>query len=59
MLPFCPHVGPREGRGEVATSNFVPLCGDPQEGRGSLPILPTFGPFLILCPCAEHQALEA
>ena len=25
-LHFRPLLGPREGRGEVATSDFVPLC---------------------------------
>ena len=27
MDPLCPHVGPREGRCEVATSDFLPMMG--------------------------------
>ena len=30
---FRPLVGPREGRGEVATFDFVPFDGDPRERR--------------------------
>ena len=28
---FQPLLGPREGRGEAATSDFVPFVGDPRE----------------------------
>ena len=48
-------LGPREGRGEVATSDFVPLCwglllvllpfvGDPPKWRGGLAFSPLIGP---------------
>ena len=29
MSPFCPTLGPQEGRGHVATSDFVPIVGGP------------------------------
>ena len=28
---LCPHLGPREGRGEVATFDIVPFVGQPRE----------------------------
>ena len=33
MQQICPLVGPREGRGEVANSDFVPLLGTPKNAR--------------------------
>ena len=33
-----------QGRGYVATSDFVPFVGDPRERRGYVAIPPTFGP---------------
>ena len=39
MLRFCPLRAPREGRGYVAPSDFVPLVGDPREHRGYVAIL--------------------
>ena len=32
-----PHFGPREGKGEVATFDFVPLFWDTQERKGYVP----------------------
>ena len=37
-------MGPREGRGEVAIFDFVPLFGDPRECRGDVAIPPICGP---------------
>ena len=53
MKPFCRDLGPREGRGEVATCEFLPVLstGDPQEGMGYVAILPRFWPFLIFSLC--------
>ena len=31
MQPFRPLFGPREGKGEVANSDFVPLLGTPKK----------------------------
>ena len=51
---------PREGRGEVAISNFVPFFVDPRECRDYPALPPTCGPLekagvrqplLILSPC--------
>ena len=44
MQHFRPLAGPREGRGEVANSYFVPLFGDPRECRGCVAIPPACGP---------------
>ena len=43
---FRPLLGPREAKGEVATSDFIPAVGvgDPQECRGYIAIPPSFGP---------------
>ena len=41
---FPPIVGPREGSGEAATSDFVPFAGDPRERKGYVAIPPTCGP---------------
>ena len=30
MQPSCPHVGPQDGRGYVATFDFVPTLGIPK-----------------------------
>ena len=35
---------PRDGRGEVANSDFVPFAGDPRECTGYVVIQPTCGP---------------
>ena len=35
MTAFRPLVGPREGRGDVATSDFVPSSRDPRERRAT------------------------
>ena len=41
------------GRGEVATSDFLPVLGIGYERKssGCVPMLPGFGPFLIFSPC--------
>ena len=41
---FCSLVGPREGKGEVATFQFVSLVGVSRECRGYVAILPSCGP---------------
>ena len=42
---FCPLSGPREGRGEVATSDFVPFClGIPKNARVTWHFRPLLGP---------------
>ena len=33
MEPFCPTLGPLEGRGYVATSDFVTFFGEPGNAR--------------------------
>ena len=56
MLPSCPDLGPPEGWGEVATSDFFPVhdTESPLEGRGYVVILPRFGPNLVPPPI-EHR----
>ena len=39
MQPFRPLLGPREGRGETATFDFVPFLGDPRKCRGYVALL--------------------
>ena len=34
MPHFRPSLPPREGRGQAANSDFVPLVGDPQDRKG-------------------------
>ena len=43
---FAPLLGHREGKGEAATSDFVPVLGvgDPRECKGRVAIPPTCGP---------------
>ena len=43
-IALLPSFGPREGKDEVATSDFVPFVGDPRERRGYIALLPSFGP---------------
>ena len=43
-------MGPREGRGEVANSDFVPFAGDPGECRGYVVIQP------VCCPPREGSS---
>ena len=40
---FRPLLGPREGRAEAPTCNFVPFVGDPGECRGYIAFSPSFG----------------
>ena len=41
---FRPILGPRDGKGEVASFVFVTFLGDPPERKGCIAIPPTFGP---------------
>ena len=43
-----PLLGPREGRRELATSNFVPVVGGPRECKGYVALPPSFGSVCIL-----------
>ena len=43
-VPILPNSGPREGSGEAATSDFVPLFGDPRECKGDIAIPRICGP---------------
>ena len=45
-LQSCPLLGPKAGRGEIGTSDFLPVLGvgDPQECMGYIAIPPPFGP---------------
>ena len=42
MQPFCPHVGPNDGKGYVAASDFVPILGGPK-AAGTMATLPKCG----------------
>ena len=53
---FRPLVGPREGRGEVATFNFVPFDGDPRERRG---YVVGMGEPLLGAQCARSATIWA
>ena len=44
MQLFRHHVGPREGRGDVATSDCVPFDGDPRERKGCVAVPSSCGP---------------
>ena len=53
MWPLPPHVGPREGRVEVDTSDFVPLYGTSEKTGVMSPSGPGLGHFSF-CACAWH-----
>ena len=42
-LHVRPHVGPQEGKHEVATLDFVPFDGDPRERKGCVALPPHVG----------------
>ena len=44
MQPFRPLLGPREGRVEVANSDFVPSLGTPEHARVMQPFRPLLDP---------------
>ena len=44
MSPFCPIPGPWEGKGDIATSDFVAIVRGPPRRQG------------LCSPCAQFQA---